>query len=108
MNEQIQMHIVALNAVILRSASTMGERLDPATADALNRDYTNAWEGLEACGITEWMLVYDPETMTFSLGTAGEQANNLLATMPLPAVINQTVRSLRHTDDLDTDSIPFI
>jgi hypothetical protein len=35
----------------------------------LNRDYLAAWEGLDAHGIAEWMLLYDPETLTFSLPT---------------------------------------
>jgi hypothetical protein len=43
--------------------------VDPVTLDTLNCDYLAAWEGLDACGIAEWMLVYDPETMTFSLPT---------------------------------------
>jgi hypothetical protein len=35
--------------------------------NALNRDYLAAWEGLDACGIEEWMLIYDAATLTFSL-----------------------------------------
>jgi hypothetical protein len=66
MQEEIREHLAALNVTWQRYAS-IDEGVDPVTLDALNCDYLAAWEGLDACGIAEWMLVYDPETMTFSL-----------------------------------------
>ena len=73
MHEEIREHLAALNATWQRYASIEEERVDPVTLDALNRDYLAAWEGLDACGIAEWMLVYDPETMTLSLPTMTSQ-----------------------------------
>lgn len=106
MQEQIQRQLAALNAVIQRSASAAGERLDPTAVDALTRAYVDAWEALEACGITEWMLAYDPEALTFSLPAEGEQADHLFTTMPMPAVVNQTVLRQGHLDDPDTEPCP--
>jgi hypothetical protein len=48
MNKTIRTHIAALNAAWQRYARTADEQLDPATAEALNRDYVNAWEELPA------------------------------------------------------------
>lgn len=70
------MHVAALNVVWQRYARTAEEQLDLATAEALNRDYVKAWEGLDACGIAEWMLEYDPITLTFSLPTTGTVADH--------------------------------
>ncbi|SRR5258706_8515337 len=67
MNEKVREHLAALNTAWQRYARAEEEPVDPITLDALNRDYLTAWEGLDACGIAEWMLVYDPETLTFSL-----------------------------------------
>lgn len=75
MNENaIRTHLAALNGAWQRSARTADEQLDPETAEGLNRDYLAAWEGLDACGIAEWMLDYDAATLTFSLPLTGETA----------------------------------
>lgn len=108
MQEQIQTYIAALNTVFQRYASAAGERLAPVTADALNRDYIDAWERLEAYGITEEMLAYDPETMMFSLPAQGEQTDHLFTTMPLPAVMNQAMVRQRPPGDPDTEQPPTI
>lgn len=72
MREEIRKHVAALNVAWQRYAKAEGEQLDPVALDALNRDYLAAWEGLDVCGIPEWMLVYDPATMTFSLPRTSE------------------------------------
>lgn len=82
MNEKIYTYLAALNTAWQRYASAVEEQLDPATAEALNRDYLKAWEGLDACGIAEWMLAYDPATLTFSLPTPGERAEDDFAVSP--------------------------
>lgn len=67
MNEKVRKHLTALNVTWQRYVKAEEEQLDLVATDTLNRDYLAAWEGLDACGIAEWMLVYDPTTMTFSL-----------------------------------------
>jgi hypothetical protein len=67
LNEKVREHLAALHTAWQRSAPAEEEPVDPITLDALNRDYLTAWEGLHACGMAEWMLVDDPETLTFSL-----------------------------------------
>jgi hypothetical protein len=108
MHEKIRMHIAALNAAWQRYARAAGKQLDPATAGALNRDYVKAWEELEACGIAEWMLEYNPDTLTFSLKAPGEMADDVFTTLPMPAVTNRTARSRWRTADPDTERIPII
>jgi hypothetical protein len=103
MNEKIRTHVAALNTAWQRYARTADEQLDPATAEALNREYVKAWEGLDACGIAEWMLAYDPETLTFSLKASGEMADDAFATLPMSAVTNRTARIRWRTDDSDTE-----
>ena len=103
MKEEIRRCIAALNAVWQRYASIEDEQLDPATAEALNRDYLAAWEGLDACGIAEWMLEYDYETLTFSLSATSEMADDAFATVPLSAVTNQSVRNRWRTTDPETE-----
>jgi hypothetical protein len=103
MNEKIRTQIAVLNAAWQRYARTADEPLDPATAEALNREYVKAWEGLDACGIAEWMLEYDPETLTFSLKALGEMANDAFATLPMSAVSNRTARSRWRTADSETE-----
>lgn len=67
MQENIRVHLAALNITWQRYAKALEQHLDTIPMSALNRDYLAAWEGLEACGIAEWMLVYDEATLTFSL-----------------------------------------
>ncbi|HEX7736692.1 MAG TPA: hypothetical protein VF458_17730 [Ktedonobacteraceae bacterium] len=67
MNEEIRSCLATLNATWQRYAIALEQQLDTIPMSALNRDYLAAWEGLDACGIAEWMLVYDNETLTFSL-----------------------------------------
>ncbi len=86
MNEEIHTRIAALNAAWQRYTRAIEQELDTVPMAALNRDYLAAWEGLDACGIAEWMLVYDPVTFTFSLSTTDEFANHDFATIPLPAM----------------------
>ncbi len=105
MNEDIRTHLTALNAAWQRYARTAEEQLDPASAEALNRDYCAAWEGLDACGIAEWMLAYDPTTLTFSLPTIEETAHDDFATKPLPAM---TARSRWHTVDSGSERTQLI
>jgi hypothetical protein len=96
MNEHIQTSVAALNATWQRYAQAEAERLDPAQAEALNREYVKAWEGLDACGIAEWMLVYDPITLTFSLPQTEEMAEEkTFATAPIPAGRNSFSRNRR-------------
>ena len=95
MNERIQTSLAALNATWQRYAQAEAEHLDPACAEALNREYVKAWEGLEACGIAEWMLGYDPTTLTFSLPQTKEMAEDAFATTPLPVVMNPSSRNWR-------------
>lgn len=94
MNEDvIRTYLAALNAAWQRYARTEDEQVDPMTVEAINRDYLAAWEGLDACGIAEWMLVYDPATLTFSLPATGEVSHDAFATTPLPAIANRTAKS---------------
>lgn len=67
MSEDIHAYITALNIAWQRYARALEQQLDTVPIEALNRDYLAAWERLDDCGIAEWMLVYDPTTMTFSL-----------------------------------------
>jgi hypothetical protein len=91
MNERNHPRLAALNAVWQRYARTAGEPRDPETVEELKRRYLEAWEGLDACGIAEWMLVYDLTTLTFSLPTTGGLVHDAFATMPLSAVPYRTV-----------------
>lgn len=92
MNAAIHSHLAALNAAWQRYARTMEAQLDPVTVEALSRDYLAAWEGLDACGIAEWMLVYDPATLTFSLPATGV-IHDAFATVPISAVIPRAAGS---------------
>lgn len=103
MKEEIHYQLAALNAAWKRYARTVDKQLDPVIAEALNREYCAAWEGLDACGIAEWMLVYDPVTLTFSLPTTGERADDDFATMPVPAVTTRTAGRWRRKDDPDRE-----
>lgn len=76
MKEKINQSLAALNAAWQRYSNVANEQLDSVTADALNRDYLAAWEGLDRCGIAEWMLEYDPLTLTFSLPITNKQAKD--------------------------------
>lgn len=67
MNEEIHARLAMLNATWQRYAIALEQQLDTIPMSALNHDYLAAWEGLDACGIAEWMLVYDSATLTFSL-----------------------------------------
>jgi hypothetical protein len=84
MNEAIRSHLAALNAAWQRYRM-MEAPLDPVAVETLSRDYLAAWEGLDACGIAKWMLVYDPATLTFSLPATGV-AHDAFATVPISAV----------------------
>ncbi len=86
MNEKVREHLAALNTAWQRYARAEEEPVDPITLDALNRDYLTAWEGLDACGIAEWMLVYDPETLTFSLPSPSSPLPSLIAHCSLGAI----------------------
>ena len=108
MNEEIRQRVAALNAVWQRYARTAEGHLDPARAEALNRDYRAAWEALDACGIAEWMLEYDPAMLTFSLPTAGKMADDEWPTMMFATPAHLAVRSWGHDDDPDTERIPVI
>lgn len=108
MNEQIHTHLAALNTAWQRYARTAEEQVDPNVADALNRDYLTAWEGLDACGVAEWMLAYDPETLTFSLATPGESVNDAFATLSMPAVSSQPARSRWHVGDLNAEQSQLV
>jgi hypothetical protein len=103
MNEEIRSRLATLNAVWQRYTRTAQGHPNPATAEALNRDYVAAWEGLDACGIAEWMLEYDPTTLTFSLPTTDEMANDDCATLPVSAVRNRTAGSRWRKDDPDRE-----
>ena len=74
MNEEVTKHLAKLNITWQRYAKAREQEIDTIPMDALNHDYLSAWEGLDTCGIAEWMLVYDPLTCTFSLPT----------TLPIP------------------------
>lgn len=67
MNEKTCQSLAALNIAWQRYARAVEQQLDTIPTEALNHDYLAAWEGLDACGIAEWMLEYDSETLTFSL-----------------------------------------
>jgi hypothetical protein len=67
MNEEIRARLATLNATWQCYARALEQQLDTIPMSALNHDYLMAWEGLSACGIAEWMLVYDAATLTFSL-----------------------------------------
>ena len=99
MNEEIRQQIAWLNAAWQRYARATDDELDPVVVEALNRDYRAAWERLDACGIAEWMLAYDPATLTFSWLSTGERANDAFATPPVSAVTNGTVGIRGRKDD---------
>lgn len=67
MNKEIRKQVNALNVAWQRYARAREQQLDTVPMEALKRDYRRAWERLDACGIAEWMLVYDPTTLAFSL-----------------------------------------
>jgi hypothetical protein len=108
MNEQIRRHLAGLNAVWQRCARIANDPPDLATANALRREYIRAWESLEAYGVAEWMLVYDPETLTFSLPEISGQNIDMFATIPMPAATSQKVRSRQQIDDPHTEPLPRI
>lgn len=82
MNQDIQRCLATLNAAWQRYMKAAGGRPDPTTAEVLSRDYLAAWEGLDACGIAEWMLAYDPGTLTFSLPSYGQGAADAASAVP--------------------------
>ncbi|HEX7736357.1 MAG TPA: hypothetical protein VF458_16000 [Ktedonobacteraceae bacterium] len=108
MNEEIRARIATLNAVWSRYAKTAEEQLDPVSAETLNYDFLSAWEGLNACGIEEWMLEYDPATLTFSLPETGPLTDD---EMPIIAFATTgklaTVRRWRD-DGPNTEKLPLI
>lgn len=108
MNEQVQRRLAALNAAWQRCARSVNDLPDLVAVNALRREYVKAWEGLEACGIAEWMLVYDPETRTFSLPEKRELDTDAFATVPMPAVARQMARNWERTDNPDTEPLPRI
>lgn len=108
MNEQVQRRLAMLNAAWQRCASTANGSSNLIAVNASRREYVKAWESLEACGIAEWMLVYDPETRTFSLPEARWPDTDTFATMPMPAMTNQVIRNRERTDDPDTEPLPCI
>lgn len=67
MQENIRTHLAALNIAWQRYARALEQQLDTVPMSAFHQDYLAAWEGLDACGIAEWMLIYDEATLTFSL-----------------------------------------
>lgn len=69
MSQEIRRRLAALNARWQCYAIAIEQQLDTVPMELLNRDYLAAWQELNACGIAEWMLVYDPPTLTFSLPT---------------------------------------
>lgn len=107
-SEQIRRHLAGLNTVWRRCAQIADDPPDLATANALRCAYARAWESLEAYGVAEWMLVYDPETLTFSLPELREQHSDMFATMPMPAMTNQAARSWEPTDEPHTEPLPRI
>lgn len=82
MNQDIQRCLATLNAAWQRYTRATGGHPDPTIAEALSRDYRAAWEGLDACGIAEWMLEYDPITLTFSLPSHGQGATDAASAVP--------------------------
>ncbi len=82
MSEDVQRYLNALNSAWQRYARLAEGQPESALAEALNKEYLVAWEGLDACGIAEWMLVYDAPTLTFALPVTEED----FATKPLPAL----------------------
>ena len=107
MHETIETQIAALNAIWQRYARTAEEFLDPDSTDALNRDYLAVWEGLEACGIEEWMLQYDPDTLTFSLAMADQRRNEKEPAVPSLAPSHLTPTSRWRQDVSDGEQISF-
>lgn len=108
MNEEIRRRLAALNAVWQRYARTAEEQPDLASAEALNRDYLAAWEGLDACGVAEWMLEYDPATLTFSLPMTGKMADDDFPTTSFATPTHPTARSRWRNDDPDTEQVRVI
>jgi hypothetical protein len=108
MNEQVQRRLAALNIAWRRCASVASNQPDQTTIHALRHEYVKAWEGLDACGIAEWMLVYDPETLTFSLPSHLWQDTDAFATVPMPSVSKQRARSREQSDGPDTEPLPRI
>ncbi len=69
MHEEISKYVATLNTAWQQYGRALEQQLDTVPMDALNHDFVAAQEGLAACGIAEYMLVYDSATMTFSLPT---------------------------------------
>ena len=76
MDEKIHERVAALNAAWQRYARAKEQQLDTVPMDALKRDYLVAREGLDACGIAEWMLEYDPAMLSFSLPMTSDRASD--------------------------------
>lgn len=108
MKEEIRRRLAALNAVWQRSVRTADEHLDLASAEILNRDYLAAWEELDACGVAEWMLEYDPATLTFSLSMTGKMADDDWPTITFATSAPLTTGRRWHNDDPDTEQIPVV
>lgn len=108
MNEEVRARIAALNAVWHRYARTAEEQLDLVSAEILNQDFLSAWEGLSACGIEEWMLEYDPATLTFSLPETGPLTENEMPTIVF-AIPGKPAASRRWRDSGPvTEQLPLI
>lgn len=108
MNEEIRGRIAALNVAWQRYVRTAEQQPDPAITEALKRDYHAAWEELDAYRIAEWMLEYDPATLTFSLPTTEKMVDDDDATMTFATPTHLTTRSRWDGDDPETEQIPVI
>lgn len=108
MNEEIRARIAILNEVWHRYASTAEEQLDPVSAEVLNRDFLSAWEGLNACGIEEWMLEYDPATLMFSLPATGPLADDEMPTIAFASTGKLAGVSRWSERGPDTEQLPLI
>lgn len=108
MNEEIRRRLAKLNEVWQQYARTAEGQLDPVRVEALNRESCAAWEALDACGIAEWMLEYDPATLTFSLPTTGKMADDDWPTMAFATQAHLIARGRGRDDDPDTEQIPVI
>lgn len=106
MNERVRIHLALLNAAWQRYARTTAEQRDPNVTERLRHDYLAAWEGLDACGIAEWMLVYDSATLTFSLPTTDEMIHDAFATMPLAAITTGTAGNCGYHEKRENKRMP--
>jgi hypothetical protein len=52
------------------------------------------------------MLVYDPETLMFSLPEMRWQDTDAFATVPMPSMNKQRARSQEQSDGPDTEPLP--